>query len=49
VVLVQIDEVGVRIAGQIRGVDSEELEVGMRVQVQFEVIGEIGIPYFRPI
>ena len=49
VVLVQIDEADVRIAGEIRGVEPNELAVGMRVEVQFEVIGEVGIPYFRPI
>jgi uncharacterized OB-fold protein len=49
VVLVQIDEANVRIAGGIREVEPEDLAIGMRVEVRFEIAEGVGIPYFVPI
>ncbi|MFN8625292.1 MAG: OB-fold domain-containing protein [Candidatus Binatia bacterium] len=47
--VVDLDEARVRIVGQVRGIAPDAVTIGMRVRVAFEVVGEIGIPYFVPL
>jgi uncharacterized OB-fold protein len=44
-----LDE-GVRVSGNVRGVATEDLEIGMPLRVAFETVGEDGValPRFRP-
>jgi uncharacterized OB-fold protein len=45
-VLVQLDDANVRLVGLVRGVELDRLEVGMRVKVQFETVGDFAVPCF---
>lgn len=47
--VVDLDEAKVRMVGQVRDVAPDAVTIGMHVKVQFEVVGDIGIPYFVPI
>lgn len=47
--VVDLDQAGVRMVGQVRGIAPDRVEVGLCVRVQFDVVGEIGIPYFIPL
>ena len=41
------DQPGVRITAQIRGSDMSDVTIGAEVQVDFEHVDEIAIPFFR--
>lgn len=47
--VVDLDQAGVRMVGQVRGIAPDRVEVGLCVRAQFDVVGEIGIPYFIPL
>lgn len=43
------DQPGVRITAQIRDSDLTEVTIGAEVQVDFEPVGEIALPFFRMV
>jgi uncharacterized OB-fold protein len=48
VALVELDE-GVRMLGELTGIDPDKVDIGLRVQVGFQDIGEgATLPYWRP-
>jgi len=47
--VVDLDVAQVRMVGQVREIAPEAVTIGMRLMVRFDVVGEIGIPYFVPI
>lgn len=48
VAVVDLDEAGVRMVGQVRDVEPVAVRIGLRVRAKFEMAGDIGIPYFVP-
>ena len=48
VALVELDE-GPRLISNVVGCAPEEVEVGMRVRVRFEQVGELALPRFEPL
>ncbi|MBI3743788.1 MAG: OB-fold domain-containing protein [Chloroflexi bacterium] len=47
VVLVELDE-GVRVVGNLVGMNNDDIRVGTPVQVAFEQIEDVALPMFRP-
>ncbi|MEU6132573.1 OB-fold domain-containing protein [Saccharopolyspora sp. NPDC047091] len=47
IALVELDE-GVRMLGELHGVEPDRVEIGLRVQVDYRAEGEITTPFWRP-
>ena len=48
VALIDLDE-GFQMLSNIIDCDTNDLAVGMRVQVEFREVGQLTLPYFRPV
>jgi uncharacterized OB-fold protein len=47
-VIVDLDE-GYQMVSNVIGCDVADLAVGMPVQVEFHTVGDVALPYFRPV
>lgn len=46
--LIELEE-GVRVVAQLVGVQPNQMQIGMPVQVEFNTFGELTLPQFRPV
>jgi hypothetical protein len=48
VALIELDE-GMRLVSNLQGIDPADVRNGMRVEVEFDEIGGVKLPQFRPV